>query len=123
MWNTQISENKLPNSWSDRHAMYETPLTYGGKAPLELAFGRRPVDVITVENSTPSQLTAEFGQSDVLAQQTRRLAMEAYLKARQSEDLRRDIASSLHFSDGPFQVGDKIWYWKEDPSKIKSDGQ
>ena len=34
-----------------------TSLTYGGKTPLELAFGRRPRDVITVETSNPEQLS------------------------------------------------------------------
>ena len=38
------------------------------------------------------------------------------------DDLRRDIASKLQLSDGPFFPGDKVYYWTEDKPKIKSDG-
>ena len=38
------------------------------------------------------------------------------------EDLRRDFANKLQLSDGPFFPGDKVYYWTEDKSKIKSDG-
>ena len=33
--------------------------TYGGKTPIELAFGRRPPDLSTLENATPNQLTTQ----------------------------------------------------------------
>ena len=52
----------------------------------------------------------------------RTLAMKKYLEARQSDDLRRDISTRLQLSDGPFFPGDKIYYWTEGKSKIKSDG-
>lgn len=45
--------------------------------------------------------------------------MKAYLEARQSEDLRRDIASRLQFSDGPYFPGDKIYYCGPTPQKVK----
>ena len=48
--------------------------------------------------------------------------MRKFLGAKQSDDLRRDIASKLQLSDGPFFPGDKIYCWAEDKSKIKSDG-
>ena len=48
--------------------------------------------------------------------------MRKFLEAKQSDDLRRDIASKLQLSDGPFFPGDKVYYWTEDKSKIKSDG-
>ena len=31
-------------------------ITYGGVTPLELAFGRRPRDILTPEDSEPNQL-------------------------------------------------------------------
>ena len=34
-------------------------ITYGGVTPLELAFGHRPRDIVTPENSDPAQLTGE----------------------------------------------------------------
>ena len=78
-------------------------LTYGGKTPLELAFGRRPKDIIDVENANPQQLgepTPERAAVDKLM----KLAMQAHLEARQAHDLRRDLAAGLKFSSGPFLV-------------------
>ena len=97
-------------------------VTFGGVTPLEMAFGRRPADVIGVDNADPAQLTAEVPSHEVTIEATRRVAMKAYLEARQSEDLRRDIASKLQFSDGPFYPGDKIYYWNPAAGKIKPDG-
>ena len=34
-------------------------VTYGGVTPLELAYGRRPRDVVTPDNADPAQLTGE----------------------------------------------------------------
>ena len=97
-------------------------VTHGGVTPLEMAFGRRPADAIGVDNADPAQLTAEVPSHEVSIEATRRVAMKAYLEARQSEDLRRDIASKLQFSDGPFYPGDKIYYWNPAAGKIKPDG-
>ena len=97
-------------------------VTFRGVTPLEMAFGRRPPDIIGVDNADPAQLTAEVPRSEVGIEATRKIAMKAYLGARQSEDVRRDIASKLQFSDGPFFPGDKIFYWNPTAGKIKSDG-
>ena len=43
----------------------------------------------------------------------------SYLKARQAENLRLDLAASLRFSGGPYYVGDRVWYYQVDPHKIK----
>ena len=45
------------------------------------------------------------------------LAMRKFLEAKQPDDLRRDIASKLQLSDGPFFPGDKVYYWTADKSK------
>ena len=97
-------------------------VTFGGVTPLEMAFGRRPPDIIGVDNADPAQLTAEVPRSEVSIEATRKIAMKAYLEARQSEDLRRDIASRLQFTDGPFFPGDKIFYWNPNAGKIKPHG-
>ena len=97
-------------------------VTFGGVTPLEMAFGRRPPDIIGVDNADPAQLTAEVPRSEVSIEATRKIAMKAYLEARQSEDLRRDIASKLQFTDGPFFPGDKIFYWNPNAGKIKPHG-
>ena len=97
-------------------------VTFGGVTPLEMAFGRRPPDIIGVDNADPAQLTAEVPRSEVSIEATRKIAMKAYLEARQSEDLRRDIASRLQLTDGPFFPGDKIFYWNPNASQIKPHG-
>ena len=96
-----------------------TAVTYGGKTPLELAFGRRPPDILDAETSSPQQLTTENLPADERVKQLQQLAMKCHLEARQAKDIRQDIASSLRFSHGPFSVGDKVWYFEHDPNKIK----
>ena len=75
-----------------------------------------------MENMTPPQLTSEATAPERQIEALRSLAMRKYLESKQSDDLRRDIASKLQLSDGPFFPGDKVYYWTEDKSKIKSDG-
>ena len=96
-----------------------TMVTHGSVTPIEVAFGRRPADITAIENMTPAQLTTEAHR---LIEALRSLAMRKFLEAKQSDDLRRDIASKLQLSDGPFFPGDKVYFWTEDKSKIKSDG-
>ena len=79
-------------------------------------------DQLIVDTADPAQLSAEVPSHELAIEATRRVAMKAYLEARQSEDLRRDIASKLQFSDGPFFPGDKIYYWNPAAGKIKPDG-
>ena len=74
-------------------------VTYGGVTPLELAFGRRPRDVVTPENSDPAQLTGEPTDVEATAQAVKELAMRAYSTARQALDLRRDLAARLNMSE------------------------
>ena len=99
-----------------------TMVTNGGVTPIEMAFGRRPADITSMENMTPPQLTSEATAPERQIEALRSLAMRKYLESKQSDDLRRDIASKLQLSDGPFFPGDKVYYWTEDKSKIKSDG-
>ena len=46
--------------------------------------------------------------------------MEAHLKARQLQDLQKDLARNLRSSDGPYSIGEKIFYWYKDPTKFHS---
>ena len=69
--------------------------TFGGKTPLELAFGRRPRDLFVLENSNPEQLTTPGTDTEAKDQELQKLAMKSYLEARQQEDLRKGIASKL----------------------------
>ena len=90
--------------------------------PLELAFGRRLADITAIELVNPAQLTTEVPAPERQIEALSSLAMRKFLEAKQPDDLRRDIASKLQLSDGPFFPGDKVYYWTADKSKIKSDG-
>ena len=93
-------------------------VTYGGVTPLELAFGRRPTDLIQLDTALPSQLTPEFSQEELSAQQLRDIGKKAYIEARQSDDVRRDLAGQ--------NVHQDISVWRSKArrykSKIRADG-
>ena len=76
-----------------------TMVTHGGVTPIELAFGR-------IELMNPAQLTTETPAPGRQIEALRSLAMRKFLEAKQSDDLRRDIASKVQISDGPFLCGD-----------------
>ena len=62
---TSLSEDPLLANVTYRQVMRQAALarnsmvTYGGVTPLELAFGRRPADLLSPETMTPPQLTSE----------------------------------------------------------------
>ena len=94
-------------------------VTYGGVTPLELAFGRRPAEPVQLDIATPP---ISKTQEELTAGQIRHLAQQSYQEARQSEDVRRDLAQHLRLSSKPIAIGDKIFCWSEDKSKkIKPD--
>ena len=94
-------------------------LTYGGKCPLEIAFGRRPPDALNIENMTPEQFSTEPARDERTEQWLKDEAIKAHLEARQRVDIRRDLAARLLPSHGPFVAGEGIWYWDRDMSKIR----
>ena len=48
-------------------------VTYGGVTPLELAFGRRPADLIQLDVATPTQLTIDRNEEEMTAIQIKQL--------------------------------------------------
>jgi len=94
-------------------------LTYGGKCPLEIFSGQRPPDVIDPENSLPEQLTATLPTDARIDLVLKDLAQKAHTEARQSLDIRRDLAVRLRHSEGPFKDGQSVWYWQRDMSKLR----
>ena len=86
-------------------------VTYGGKSPIELAFGRRPRVVANAETQDLEQLTSQGSEGDQCGGSLQRLAMKVYLEARQREDIRRDLAVRFRTTGGPFQVGDLVYFW------------
>jgi len=90
-----------------------TMVTHGGVTPIELAFGRRPADITAVELMNPAQLTTEAPAPERQIEALRSLVMRKFLEAKQSDDLRRDIASNSNsvmdhfFLVAKFTIGPK----------------
>ena len=94
-------------------------VNYGGVTPLELASDADQLNSYNLRlQLTPPQLTIPKSESKLTAGQIRQLAQQAYQEARQSEDVRR-LAQHVRMSSKPISVGDKIFHWQEDNSKIK----
>ena len=89
----------------------DTQLTISGYAPLEIATGRRPPDLLDIETADPAQLSVETLAEDRTQQELQRLALKAHQEARQSADLRHDMAKRTMPSDGPYNAGGKIFVW------------
>ena len=94
-----------------------------GKTPLEIAFGRPPTPIFDLETATPEQVTTDVPPGETRERLLKRLAMQAHLEARQLKDLQTDIARNLKCSKGPFSIGDRVFFWKKDKSKIKDQGE
>ena len=86
-------------------------LTVSGCSPLEIATGRRPPDLLDIETSDPAQLSVDPLPEDRTQQELQRLALKARQEARQSADLRHDMARRTMPSDGPYKPGDKVFVW------------
>ena len=48
--------------------------------------------------------------------------MKTHLGVQQREDTRRDLAERMKFVPPDLRVGESVFYWQEDPSKIQQDG-
>ena len=72
-------------------------VTDGGVTSLELAFGRRPAELVQLAIATP-QLTIPKFEEELTAGQIRLLSQQSYQEARESEDVRRDLAQHLRFN-------------------------
>ena len=89
----------------------------------ELATGRRPTDHSDLELMKPDQLSAVDLPRDATLNELRKLALKAHLEARQSADLRRDLARRVLPSDGPYAHGDRVFVWIDDKAKYKAVGR
>ena len=97
-----------------------TTLAISGYTPVELATGRRPTDHSDLEVMNPDHLSAvELPRDSTLNE----LALRAHLEARQSADLRRDLARRVLPSDGPYAHGDRAFVWIDDKAKYKAVGR
>jgi len=84
------------------------------KTLVELVFGRKPRDIVTIDNSSLEQLSVPVTELDLMDQTFQQLAMKSCLEARQRADLRRDIAARLRPTEGHFRPGDRVYYWQID---------
>ena len=101
----------------------KTTLTISGYTPVELATGRRPTDHSDLELMKPDQLSAVDLLRDSTLNELKKLALRAHLEARQSADLRRDLARRVLPSDGPYAHGDRVLVWIDDKAKYKAVGR
>ena len=81
------------------------------KTPLELAYGRLPPPLLDWETANPEQLTCNPLEADRLDTALKKLAAKAHLEAKQSEDLRHDLALRIKSSDGSFVAGQRVFFW------------
>ena len=65
-------------------------LTISGKTPIEMAFGRRPPDLLDLEGQNPEQLTNDPLEEDKLDRIVRKLALKARIEARQADGLGKE---------------------------------
>ena len=77
---------------------------------MEVATGRRPPDLFDVETANPEQLSATPPDEDLSTLALQRLALRAHQEARQSADLRHDMARRTMPSDGPYKQGDEVFF-------------
>ena len=96
-----------------------TQVTLSGKMPVELAMGRRPRDLMDPASMNPEQLTSTLTKQDLLNQEIQKLAMKTHLEVQQREDVRRDLAEGMKFFPPDLRVGESVFYWQEDPSRIQ----
>ena len=75
---------------------------------MEAATGRRPRDIVDVENMDPTQLSTDPLLADKLDRELQKLALAKHQEARQLQDLRQDIARNLRPSEGPFSAGESF---------------
>ena len=71
----------------------------------------------------PDQLSGVNLPRDATLQELKKLALRAHLEARQSADLRRDLARCVLPSDGPYAHGDRVFVWIDDKAKYKAIGR
>ena len=96
-----------------------TQVTLCAKTPMELAMGMRPRDVMDSTSMSPEQLISTPTKQDLLNEEIQKLSMVTHLEVQQREDIRRDLVERMEFVPPDLRVGESVFYWKEDPSKIQ----
>ena len=75
--------------------------------------------MLDLANMDPQQLTNPPKAADQDNEELQRLAMKTHLEVQQREDIRRDLVDKMRFVPPNLTIGEKVYYWQEDSSKIK----
>ena len=67
----------------------------------------------------PEQLTSTLTKQDLVIEEIQKLAMQTHLEVQQREDIHRDLAERMKCVPPDLRVGESVFYWQEDPSKIQ----
>ena len=71
----------------------------------------------------PEELTSTTNKQDLLSEEFQKLTMKTHLEVQQREDIRRDLAEGMKFVPPGLSVGEQMFYWQEDLSKIQQGQQ
>ena len=71
------------------------------------------------DSMNPEQLTSTPTKQDSLNDEIQKLAMKTHLEVQQRQDFRRYLAERMKFVPPDLRVGESVFYWREDPSKIQ----
>ena len=80
---------------------------------------RRPRDLMDPASMNPKQLTSTPTKQVLLNEEVQKLATKTHLEVQQREDIRRDLAERMKFVLPDLRVGEQVFHWQEDPSKIQ----
>ena len=97
----------------------DTQVSLRAKMPMEFAMGRRPRDLMDPASMNPEQVTSTPTKQDLLNEDIHMLATKTQLEVQQREDIRRDPADGMKCAPPDLRVGEHVFYWQEDPSKIQ----
>ena len=96
-----------------------TQVTLSGEKHVELVMGRRPRDLMDPASMNSEQLTSTPTKPDLLNEEIQKLAMKTHFEDRQREDIRRDLPEGMKCVPNDLRVGEQVFYWQDDPSKIQ----
>ena len=67
----------------------------------------------------PEQLTSTPSNQDLRNEEIQKLAMKTHLEVQQRENIHYDLAEWMKFVPPDLRVGESVFFWQEDPSKIQ----
>ena len=96
-----------------------TQVSLNGETPVDLAIGRRPRDFMDFASMNPEQLTSTPTKQDLLNEEIQKLVMKTNSEVQQREDVRRDLTEGMICVLPDLPLGEQVFYWQQDPSKVQ----